>query len=68
MTSRSTRPQDITRRQWTALLAASPLVAQVAATPEQKVEKANADVRKVSQRLAEIEVPMNIEPAFRFTA
>jgi hypothetical protein len=68
MSSRSLGPRDITRRQWTALLAASPLVAQVAATPEQKVEKANADVRQVSQRLAEIEVPMNIEPAFRFTA
>jgi hypothetical protein len=71
----------MTRRQWTALLAAAPVTAQVTsktppqgspapprpgATPEQKRQKALADVRKVSERLSQIEVPMNIEPAFSF--
>ena len=37
-------------------------------TPEQLIEKAKADVQKASQQLAEIEVPMNIEPAFHFSA
>ncbi len=73
----------LTRRQAAALLAAAPLAAQVvsttppvgspappspAATPEQRVEKANADVRQVSERLSKIEVPMNVEPAFTFRA
>jgi hypothetical protein len=59
-----------TRRQWAALLGISPLLAQTppAPAPEAKLEKANADVREASQRLAEIEVPMDIEPAFRFSA
>jgi hypothetical protein len=71
----------ITRRQWTALLAAAPVAAQITsktppqgtpapappgATPEQKLQKAFADVRKVSERLSQIEVPMSIEPAFSF--
>jgi hypothetical protein len=71
----------MTRRQWTALLAAAPVTAQVTsktspqgspappppgATAEQKRQKAFADVRKVSERLSQIEVPMNIEPAFSF--
>lgn len=71
----------ITRRDWTALVSASPLLAQItqktppqgipapappAATPEQKLQKAVADVHQLSQRLAQIEVPMNIEPAFAF--
>lgn len=64
----------LTRRQWGALLGASPLLTKAAAqTPpappaEQKPEKPDAGVRDVSQRLAEIEVPMDVEPAFRFTA
>jgi hypothetical protein len=59
-----------TRRQWAALLGISPLLAQTpsAPPPEAKPEKANADVREASQRLAQIEVPMDVEPAFRFTA
>ncbi|MGA8027561.1 MAG: hypothetical protein WB992_10460 [Bryobacteraceae bacterium] len=70
-----------TRREWTALICAAPLVGQVtqktppqgapapaqpAATPEQKLQKAYADVHQVSQRLSEIEVSMNVEPAFAF--
>ena len=71
----------MTRREWTILLAATPLAAQVTsktppqgtptpapagATPEQKRQKAFDDVRKVSERLSQIEVPMYIEPAFAF--
>jgi hypothetical protein len=64
----------LTRRQWAALVSASPLLAQVAPptpaplSPAQKREKANADVREVSQRLASIDLPLGVEPAFRFTA
>jgi hypothetical protein len=60
----------LTRRQWAVLLGISPLLAQAppSSPPEQKSEKPDADVRDVSQRLAEIEVPMDVEPAFRFTA
>ena len=36
------------------------------ATPEEKLKKAYADVRSVSDDLSKIEVPMNIEPAFAF--
>ena len=66
-------PMTLTRRQWGALLGASPLLTRAAAQapptpPQQKPEKPEAGVRDVSQRLAEIEVPMDIEPAFRFTA
>ncbi len=71
----------MTRRDAAALLTASPLLAQVtrkippqgapqpappAATPEQKMQKALADVHQLSDRLAQIELPMNIEPAFAF--
>jgi hypothetical protein len=71
----------ITRRELTALLGAAPLAAQVtqktppqgapapapgAATAEQKLQKAFADVHEVSDRLAQVEVPMDIEPAFAF--
>ncbi|MBV9157237.1 MAG: hypothetical protein JO097_13320 [Acidobacteriaceae bacterium] len=71
----------VTRREWIALSTAVPLVAQVtqkvppqgapapappAATPEQKLQKAYADVHEVSDRLSKIEVPMNVEPAFAF--
>ncbi len=73
--------KSLTRRQWVALSGAAPLIAQVtqkvppqgapapaspAATPEQKVQKAYADVHQISDRLSKIEVPMNIEPAFAF--
>jgi hypothetical protein len=71
----------ITRRSWTALIGVSPLLGQVTqktppegaptpaapdATPEQRMQKAMADVKQVSDRLAELEVPMDIEPAFAF--
>ena len=75
----------ITRREWTAGLAAAvggaPVLAQVtskappvgapapapsSATPEQKLQKAYDDVHQVSVRLSQIEVPMDIEPAFAF--
>jgi hypothetical protein len=32
------------------------------------MDKAKSQVREVSDKLAAIEVPMNIEPAFRFRA
>jgi hypothetical protein len=38
------------------------------ATPEARMQKAVADIRKTSDRLAQIEVPMDIEPAFSFRA
>jgi hypothetical protein len=71
----------MTRRQLAALLGASPLLAQATqktppqavptpappnATPEQKRQKAMADVHQASSRLAQIELPMDIEPAFAF--
>ena len=73
---------NVTRRRMATFLAAVPLaaartgVAQVtstvqataATTPEQRMAKANAEVRKVSDRLAQTEVPMAIEPAFTFRA
>ncbi|HSU58199.1 MAG TPA: hypothetical protein VLI55_02700 [Bryobacteraceae bacterium] len=72
---------DLTRRQWTALIAAAPLAAQVtskippqgapapsppSANPQQALQKAYADVRALSDRLSKMEVPMNVEPAFAF--
>lgn len=71
----------MTRRQCTALLGASPLLGQVTqktppqgapkpapptATPAQKRQKAIADVKQVSDRLAQLELPMDVEPAFAF--
>jgi hypothetical protein len=70
----------LTRRNWAALLAAGPLVAPLiaqvssapptlpATTPDQRSAKAVDDVRKVSDRLAQTEVPMTVEPAFSFRA
>jgi hypothetical protein len=46
----------------------APAPPQPPATPEAKVQEANADVRDNSQRLAQIEVPMNVEPASVFKA
>lgn len=81
MSARTTSGTRMTRREWTALLGATPLIAQVtqktppqgapapapvSATPEQKLQKAYADVRQVSDRLSKIELPRNIEPAFAF--
>jgi hypothetical protein len=68
------RMSRITRREWAALLGAAPLAAQIVskdvpprpAAPAQTIQKAYADVRRISDRLAQIEVPMNVEPAFVF--
>jgi len=72
-----------TRRRLLALLASAPLAAQVTsknppqvaptppqppATPEQKLQKAYSDIHRVSERLSQMEVPMNVEPAFAFRA
>lgn len=46
----------------------APVPAKPSATPEQKSQKAASDVHKVSDRLAQIEVPMDVEPAFAFHA
>ncbi len=61
------------RRNLVLLLTAAPLLAQTQTaappvTPEQRLEKAKAEVRQVSDQLNAIIVPMNIEPAFRFVA
>jgi hypothetical protein len=71
----------LSRRQLAALFTATPALAQVSSTvppqgapkpappsasPEQKVEKALDDIRTTSRRLAAIELPMNVEPAFAF--
>ena len=73
----------MTRRQWTALIACAPAfaqppstvppqgvpsAAQPPATPEQRLQKATAEVHQASDRLAQIDLPMNIEPAFTFHA
>ena len=62
-------------------LAASPLALQVTstvppqgapapptqpATPQERIQKAYADVRKISDQLAKLEVPTSLEPAFAF--
>jgi hypothetical protein len=44
----------------------APTPASPSATPDQKLQKAYEDVRRVSARLAKLEVPMNVEPAFAF--
>jgi hypothetical protein len=44
----------------------APAPATSAATPEQKLQKAYADIRSTSERLSKIEVPMDTEPAFAF--
>ncbi len=65
----------MTRRNWAAMVAAAPLAAQVSSTPQNapplsapEPDKAAAEVRKVSDRLAQTEVPMAVEPAFSFRA
>ena len=80
MSSRRTSSLRMTRRQWTAFIGAAPLLAQVtskppqgapipappSATPEEKLKKAYADVREISEKLTRIQVPMDVEPAFAF--
>jgi len=46
----------------------APAPAPPNATPEQKLQKAYSDVKKLSDRLAQIEIPMDVEPAFAFHA
>jgi hypothetical protein len=59
----------LTRRSWAALVAAVPLAAQVASTPAAPASSSAADdVRKTSEQLAKIEIPMSLEPAFLFQA
>jgi hypothetical protein len=72
-----------TRRKWVALVAAAPALAQVtsktppqgapappvsSATPEERAKKALDDIHATSERLSQIEVPMDVEPAFAFSA
>lgn len=38
------------------------------ATPEQRLQKAYADIRAISDQLSKLEVPMDVEPAFAFHA
>jgi len=64
-------PFALSRRAWTLLFTSIPLLAQappVANTTEEKMQKAIADVRSVSDRLAQTDVPMDVEPAFVFRA
>ena len=68
-------PLRLSRRQCVALLGTTPLLAQTAvppstlpAAPEQRLDKARSGVREVSGKLAAIDLPMSIEPAFRFRA
>jgi hypothetical protein len=66
----------LNRRRWVFLMGSTPLLAQAAAqqtqpsagTPAPLVEKAQSGMREVSSKLAAIDVPMDIEPAFRFKA
>jgi hypothetical protein len=65
----------LSRRHWVLLMGSAPLLAQtalqtshLAPTPEQRTEKAKGSVRDVSEKLAAISVPTDIEPAFRFVA
>jgi len=58
----------LTRRSWAALVAAVPLAAQVASTPPPAASSPVDDVRKTSEQLAQIEIPMSLEPAFLFRA
>ncbi|MGH9584343.1 MAG: hypothetical protein ACRD4O_15575 [Bryobacteraceae bacterium] len=72
-----------TRREFAAIAGAAPLAAQAIskippqgapappqppATPEQRFQQALADVRKTSSRLSQVELPMDLEPAFSFRA
>jgi hypothetical protein len=62
----------LNRRRWVLLMGSTPLLAQTSAqapaTAAQQTEKAKAEVKQVSDKLAAIELPMNIEPSFRFMA
>ncbi|HEX4809543.1 MAG TPA: hypothetical protein VH325_11475 [Bryobacteraceae bacterium] len=45
-----------------------PAPAPASDTPEQRLQKAYADIRSVSEQLSKLEVPMDVEPAFSFRA
>jgi len=45
-----------------------PNQATTAPTPEAMMQKAQKDVQTASEKLAAIEVPMTLEPAFQFKA
>jgi len=71
MRNPDSRHSLLTRRSWAALVAAVPLAAQVTSTPPTTVPSASSpldDVRETSQQLAQIEIPMSLEPAFLFRA
>jgi hypothetical protein len=68
-------PFRLSRRRWVKLMGSTPLLAQTAvqtpapaATPEQRAEKAKSDIQQIQEKLAALELPMSIEPAFRFKA
>lgn len=83
MSIRRTSALLVTRRNLTALLVASPLAAQVTskhppqgapappqppATPQDRLQKAYADVRSIGDQLSKIELPVSLEPAYTFRA
>jgi hypothetical protein len=83
MSASATPASLLTRRAWAALFGTASLLAQQSSkappsaapapppaelSPQQKMEKAIADVRRVSDRLAQMDVPMDVEPAFNFRA
>ena len=43
-----------------------PAPSSAMATPDAKLQKANEEIRQASARLAGLEVPMEVEPAFLF--
>ncbi|HEX4807501.1 MAG TPA: hypothetical protein VH325_01140 [Bryobacteraceae bacterium] len=75
-------PVTQTRRSWIALAGAASLgayqnpqntppvpdkaISARGLTPEAMMQKAQADVRAASDKLASVDVPMTIEPAFQF--
>ena len=44
----------------------TPALSSTAATPDEKLKKANDAIREISARLSNLEVPMFTEPAFVF--
>ena len=69
LTYNALMPFRLNRRRWVLLMGSAPLLAQTAApAPEQRSDKAKTDVEQVSQKLAAVDVPINVEPSFRFTA
>jgi len=44
----------------------APAPSPTVANPDEKLKKANDGIRKVSERLAQLELPMEVEPSFVF--